>query len=437
MYCKKCGAQIKEGEKVCQKCGMPIDPVRRSEVPETGKSSGAATNVPKKRHTKMVLIIVIIFVLIIAAAAFMMNRKPTIDLNKYTKVTYEGYDGHGEAEVKIDYGAINEDYAKKVKVMTNSETFWFVDLSVGEVLPYLVTASIDVSSGLSNGDQITISYQTEEEMKEILDCKIKCREETVTVEGLEEIRAIDVFTGVEVNFSGTAPHGKADLKTGEQFDEIWGFYSWNIDPYTDLSNGDTVTVSLEVQDEDAFIQKFGGMPKDTVRTYTVAGLDSYVTDMSQLSSENIEALRKEANEQLEATCANTSPIMIGSWIHADITIPRSASFEDVTLENIYFLTEKDSNEKIFSKSMGIPVLLYKLTAKVFDSEGEERKAEEIYFTVAFTELVLEEDGDLVGIATNSVERYDAIDEAYKKWVTGKKDNYKITIYDANLQEVES
>ncbi len=446
MYCKKCGSELKKGQKFCQKCGAPVEENQESTVDVSTMNVDDAFADSKDKQAKkgapkiIIAIVAIIAIIAVIVILVVVNRKPIINLNKYTDVSYSGYDGYGEAIVTIRYDDIDADYANKVKVTEDETTqLWFGDMSVGTALSYLASATVDIDSGLSNGDVVTVSYDTyEDDIRNMLDCTIEYETGTYTVEGLEEIQTINVFEGMDIDFTGTAPYVKAKIKAAGQFNDSYNsIYSWTVEPDSNLDNGDTVTLSLDIKDEEAFAQKFHGMPEEMSKTYTVAGMDSYITDISQLSEEDMETLKGEAKDQIDAECAqSTFRYSVRNLLGVEVgALVDSVEFgSDYTLNNIYFLHEKGTEA---AKYTGVPVFIYSFSAEVFQyGDKALLKSGEIYISVAFTDLILEGDGDLVGVNTNTIKEYSSLDEAYKDWVTANKDNYTVTVYDSDLNKAE-
>ncbi len=397
-----------------------------------------------KKSKKVILAVVVFLALAVTAVvvclAVLFLRKPTIDLNKFAVVQFEGYDGSGSAKVSLDYERINEEYGNKVRI--NFDQIWLDFLyegsSVGTVLDAWTTLTLDRDSGLSNGDVLTVTCSADVEyLEQVLSCHLSCGEHKVTVEGLGEISTLDVFEGVDVSFTGTSPKGQAKIVADNPYDKgAYGFYHYyQVEPEQDLSNGDEVTVTFEIDNEQAFIEEFGGLPGKKEKKFKVEGLDSYITDFALLSKENMEALTKEAKDQIEAECS-TNEQHIG-YVLGDMSIVHDITLEsDFHLENIYFLLRKDADLYGFTDNVSRVVLVYSAKINTLDYKGDVGASGTVYFAVAFTDLVLEDDGSIVGVSENRIQEYESLDAVYKKYVTENKDNYTITVYDSDLKETK-
>ena len=111
-----------------------------------------------------VLVLVMITVLLIPALASCSSTK-TIDLNKYVKITTEGYDTLGRLDYTFDRDAFREDWQGKLSINTSKmsseqkamvkmlgET-GAVDLFLSENIAR-VSLKEGKTSSLSNGDKV-------------------------------------------------------------------------------------------------------------------------------------------------------------------------------------------------------------------------------------------------------------------------------------------
>lgn len=191
MFCTNCGAQIPDGSRFCTNCGkqiaapqdsVPLQTAEEAVAVETTEqfsqaenqqTAGAAEEMqnrfvqpaeqqvqPKKKMKKGLLIGIIAgAVALVAIAAVLLLfvfpiGKVKIDLAKYVKVEYSGYDGGGRATATIDRDRFLEDYSGKIKyskkyASLEDEGFFAAE----ELIDYYAFCSIDsFGSDLKNGD---------------------------------------------------------------------------------------------------------------------------------------------------------------------------------------------------------------------------------------------------------------------------------------------
>ena len=90
-----------------------------------------------------------------------------------------------------------------------------------------------------------------------MDCKIKYSDETVDVSGLEKIKTFDPFENLTLTYSGISPNGTVAISyTGDVLDEN-EFYC---DTDSGLSNGDVITVYLNSDDMEYYVENYKNDP---------------------------------------------------------------------------------------------------------------------------------------------------------------------------------
>jgi len=361
----------------------------------------ATANAPKKEKKplspKAIGIAVVAAVVVILVAVLALTHKTTVNLSNYITVTTEGYEGYGKASYEFDYEQFLEDYSGKLKFTSSGKKEYkdsfdeldslglsaLGDAISGEISPESVIAlaaeysgSLDKTDGLSNGDVVTFTWDIDkEEIEKAIKCKIKCDDVETTVENLDEISTIDLFKNVEVTFSGTAPDGYVSVTEPGTYDGI----SYDADVYNDVTNGDVITVTASTYSslglEQYCIENFGGIPAETTKEYTVSGLPEYVTDFSQIPDEDVELMKKEMEDQIEADAA--------SWN------------DDVTLSSMDYVGLVLFDRKSYSGNS--VMVVYKVTANInFEKKegGTYNQNVEYYLAGRFDDLILQEDGTL-------------------------------------------
>lgn len=309
MICVHCGKEIDNGQAFCPYCGSRV-----------GGDAAPEAKAAKKDPRKLALPVAAVALLAVVGVG-LANRMPSIDLQRYVTITAQGYDTLGKLDVSFDTDKLEADYGKRIadsfkKAMNDhkestyglsslaadlysgSETELFVD--------YCATGSADKTSGLRNGDVITYSWnESEDEAETLFGVKVKYSDITYTVSGLEKVNTFDAFDGVTVEFNGTAPQGTATVNSLPTA-EAGGSLHYTLDTTDGLRNGDTVTLTASSNREDFSdcIEKYGAIPAETEKTFTVSGLNEYVTTPALLTDTVLDSLKAQAEDTFKAYAAN-------------------------------------------------------------------------------------------------------------------------------------
>jgi len=189
--------------KKCQHCGKEIQDQNvfcpycggkqeRNEGPHNANGSPPSG----KSLIAMIVGIVAAVVFILVLGAALANRKTTINLNKYMAISFDGYDTMGKAKCEFDADKFEKDYGKKLKIHKEAVRNWL--------------------------------------------------KEKVSEEDLNDFEGL-LGRSVEYYYSSFTPGSGTEL--------IKGIVSGTIDPRENLSNGDMVTFSWNISDEDlAFVE---------------------------------------------------------------------------------------------------------------------------------------------------------------------------------------
>ena len=191
-----------------------------------------------------------------------------INLNEYLEVEYEGINEYATATYEIDYVDLISDY---------DEIFGFDedDLEDEDGEDFLedmedaIDGELNEDKNLKNGDELTFSWEVSaKKIEDKYKVKFEYTDVTMTVEDLDELKAVDAFEGVEVIFDGPSGYATAAFNARNQ---KYGMFLYSFSGGENLKNGDTVTVTLLDGYMEDCIEE-GIMPKETVKTYKVEGL---------------------------------------------------------------------------------------------------------------------------------------------------------------------
>ena len=307
MICTHCGKEIQNGITFCPYCGSTVN--------------NAKENTKMKKHNPAKVLVPIAAVAVVAAGGWAFaNRTPTIDVSKYMTLSADGYNTVGKLNISFDTEKLEKDYGKQIttrfkKQMKNlkDDTYGLSSLTASLYDGYetdlfaetCATGSADKTKGLSNGDVVTYTWDdNSDEAEEAFGVKVKYTDITYTVSGLASVNTFDAFDGVDVEFSGISPDGRATVNSLPTAAEAQGLY-YTLDENSGLSNGDTVTLTVHSNRDDFSdcIDKYGAMPQATEKTFTVEGLNEYVTSADTLSDSVLVSLQNQAEDVFKSYAA--------------------------------------------------------------------------------------------------------------------------------------
>lgn len=307
MLCTHCGKEIQNGITFCPYCGSAVN--------------NAKENTKMKKRNPAKVLVPIAAVAVVAAGGWAFaNRTPTIDVSKYMTLSADGYNTVGKLNISFDTEKLEKDYGKQIatrfkKQMKNlkDDTFGLSSLTASLYDGYeadlfaetCATGSADKTKNLSNGDVVTYTWDdNSDEAEEAFGVKVKYSDITYTVSGLASVNTFDAFDGVDVEFSGISPDGRATINSLPTAAEAQGLY-YTLDENSGLSNGDTVTLTVHSNRDDFSdcIDKYGAMPQATEKTFTVEGLNEYVTSADTLSDSVLVSLQNQAEDVFKSYAA--------------------------------------------------------------------------------------------------------------------------------------
>ncbi len=192
-----------------------------------------------------------------------------LDLFAELKLVYTGCTPY--TQVTLENNSTNEFIQNEVFYYVHNRT----DLEEGE--PFTIEASYSLERATELGYVILADFKE------------------YTASNLPQPQLLDPFDHVTVTFSGLEGQGRAACKVTGEID----FLSWldfTFDKNTELSEGETVTLSYTVRDNENPLLYGYKLAEGTTRQYTVPKLGAYVTDFNQLSQAGQQQLIGKATE---------------------------------------------------------------------------------------------------------------------------------------------
>lgn len=356
MICRKCKREIPDDSIFCPECGANQETAENSVKLNTNSGS--------RKKFAAVLGGLLGIVLIVVAAVLMI--KPTINLNDYLTVSFEGYDTVGRAVAEFDEERFRDAYKGELPE---------------EFVSDYVDWEFDRDRDLSNGDSVQLTWNCrDEEVLSRYGYKMKYEDIPCTVSGLSEIGSFDPFKGIEVVFEGISPEGTAEI-SGNPTEAAAKDLKYELDKNEKLKNGDTVTVSVTARGEDPSdycIRNYGVMPDAVTKTYTVDGLDQYVKSLSEISGESLLQMQNQAQDVFNA------------YVASDFGDGEKVT--EFTYMGNYLLTAKD--ETYYDQNA--LYLVYKVLLDQTSEDGEVfySSTNELYWFIEYDNLLVNADGEV-------------------------------------------
>lgn len=420
-YCANCGCRIPEGSSFCPECGsgvekdkahVKIQPERKLVYQETKKIQRTPEEEEKRKKRNKIIVlsagIVLGLCAIIAILASML--KPSIDLNKYTTVSIDGYNAVGQAGVTFDYAKFEKDYGKNLeKIVRKKHIECFKDSATEQFLTDCVDGALDKETELSNGDVVTYKWNCNDEVaRSVYGYKLKYEDIEVKAEKLEEAKTFDPFEGIQVTFDGVAPNGYAYVEGNPSASAAQQF-GYELDKSEGLSNGDTVTVTACMYDEDDptdyCLRAYGMVPESLTKTYTVNGINSYIKEISEISDESLKEMQSQAEEVYQDD-------VVQNW-------GESEKLKSLTYMGNYLLVNKKNDD--YWGSNNILYLVYQVQVEdTYSNKGKTyTELNTIYWYICFYDLLVDSDGVTTVDVTNYGTPYSGVridvDEADGWW----------------------
>ncbi len=325
MFCKKCGTKMDDHLTVCPQCGAPVaqngpgkavaaqqsvetpppfSPASNS--PETASGPSAQDTAPSQKALTAIkpwlknkklwgvagAVLVLLIILIVVLA-----QPKTIALDKMLQAEFSGYNTAGSAHISLDTNKFDAAVAEALHMDVDS-----VSLSPQYIACRQALRLDPISAEhLSNGDKVVTKISYQNELVSQFHIKFSGEEVSFTVEGLEDPKEVSPLDSLEVTFEGISPFGTASFRYAEDAPQLSNA-AINLDKRDNLSNGDTVTATLEFP-EGYDPAADGYLITETSKAFTVSGLAEYVTSYQDMDEEFLSWTKKEAEDLIRAQVA--------------------------------------------------------------------------------------------------------------------------------------
>lgn len=243
---------------------------------------------------------------------------------------------------------------------------------------------------------------------------------SATFDGANERAAIQV----DVDYGGMADEinkhnkGNGSLADSLSASVLSNAISYSCDKGEGIANGDTVTVTAVY--DDCLTETYGCIPESDTKTYTVEGLDAYMTSFDGLPDGALDELFSDARDRVESLIANKRDIC-NAFINWGGYDTYDVDTQNLKLYTSYLLVSKGAD--FGAKYSNRYIAVYHTTGTI---EWGRKYSGDMYIAVGYKDLKFDESGNLiVNLADADYTYFKTEDAAYNEWMTSNKDRYKV------------
>lgn len=305
MVCSKCGMKANEGENICSNCKIPLQPVKYEfDMPLSelfnmaNKNTDEITIVKSKSKVLKPLIIIPIVLCITAVLSVLLvtlkssyekKQSEYIAGRTFTLGTDElsfrfyGFDGYGTLKVSVDEQSFYQVIMPALDFKENNEE----TKSVMDDIMKQVKIELSEDSNLSNGQQITIHIDIDEECLKKYDIYFEEVQFLYDIDELKKMEAVDIFENLYIE----------SYKVGNSYKVQWEYFGDNsvfvdrsitCSPPDKLSYGDSFVLSLDRDNAETLKTKYGMNPLEFEKEYVlVENKTEYLKEFEDISDKLI------------------------------------------------------------------------------------------------------------------------------------------------------
>ena len=341
--------------------------------PQPSAENAPATKAKKKINAGMIILVAACLFALLFGGVSISNARRTIDLNKFTTVSFEGFDGYGSADVTIDWDAIEEQYGERISLNKKAKDYlggWAEFYEPVEALQLFVDYSLDKRRDLSNGDTVALTYEIDEDYSKVLNCKLKFKDSSVEVDSLETVASVDPFDKLTVSFRGVDGSGEMSVEYDGQ---VFSTNDFSVSGAHNLSNGDEIKVTFSA-DKEKYARSEGVIPSVMEKTYIVEGLGHYMMSLSELPKKDVDALTENSRTVIDTYIGEFDP---------------AVTADSVECVGSYFRVKTNASILDAANYYGV---VYKITGHIQPEEDVSAEEFTDYIFVEYPNILIQADG---------------------------------------------
>lgn len=237
--------------------------------------------------------------IVVLVVFFVRQSKPVIyDLRAYLEHSISGYDGEAVMNVSVDKNGLAEDILPQLKKKDHdaykSLTEAIKSGQSGSFIDTLFEMTVSDTEALSNGDVVTVRFSYDNEAVAHYGIAFTGDTEEIKVENLEEIRNLDLFADLQLDFTGISPYLTTDERIFFESDDA--YVVCTVSPADHLKAGDLVMVTMD-PDESELPE--GTRALETSRQIKVDQTDAFIMKPEELTEKDQKRIRSQCEKALQ------------------------------------------------------------------------------------------------------------------------------------------
>lgn len=346
----------------------------------------------------------------------------SVDMSKYIKLEYKGFNKHATAKITLDEDKMKEDLGE----------------DVAKKLKDRLILNIDNNEDLENDDEVEvkISKRVVDSVGYYLgDMGVNLVSDVVKikVEGLTDGTEIDAFKDIKVELSGMSPNINISISNNSD-DEFLKTVEYKASKTSGIANGETITITAIKWDEEMAQEKEITL-KETKMEYKVEGQSAYIfskseitdTVKTELKSIFVSKATSKANEEYQGYDSDNFRRQLYdntdykySGVNTYKELDKDVSIGTPEVVSMYLLTKKpEMSFNTINKIVGI--------VKVPCKSAKTGATYNWYVTIEAENASLKEDGAVSDNTNYIINVRDGKDEekAYQTYVNDKKNGFNV------------
>lgn len=342
-----------------------------------------------------------------------IEEAKTIDMAKYIKVEYKGFNKHATAKVEIDLDKMKEDLGEDITFKLRNR----------------IKLNIENNENLENGKELEIKVDIDDYYLQNAGVVLESDIAKIEIEGLDDATEIEAFKDIKVDIAGMSPNLSVTV-VNNSTDELLKTVEYKPSKSTGVANGETITITAVKWDEELFNERKVTL-KTTKMEYKVEGQSAYIFNISEITDTVKNNLKTTFASKAESKAkenfsylGNNLKYELGEYTdykYSDVNdIDKDLSFGTPEVASMYLLTKKaDRNTNQINMIIGI--------VKVPCKSAKTGATYNWYVTIKAQNASLKTDGTISDNTNYEIQVRNGKDEesAYQEYVNSEKNNYNV------------